>query len=184
MAEKLKFLLTIDMQKDFVDGVLGTHEARTILPNVARKVEECRANGYILIFTKDTHGKDYFDTREGRCLPIAHCIKGTDGHNICDEIKVDKSKDYILLKDDFGCYNAIRDVICVEALPKGVNGEDIVIEIQGVCTDICVVSNVIPLRQIFPNSEIIVHKDLCAGTTPEAHKAALKVFESCQIKVV
>ena len=184
MAENLKFLLTIDMQRDFVDGVLGTPEARTILPNVEKKVEECRANGYILIFTKDTHGKDYFDTREGRCLPVAHCIKGTDGHNICDEINVNK-EDIVIEKGDFGCFGDINDYIMLKALECNVKkSEDIVIEVQGVCTDICLASNIIPLRQLFQDAEIIVHKDLCAGTTQEAHEAALKVFESCQIKVV
>jgi nicotinamidase-related amidase len=168
-----KTLIVVDMQNDFVYGSLGTPEARAIVPNVKKKIEEYRERGDDIIFTMDSHGSNYLETHEGKYLPVKHCILGTDG---CDVIsKINRlAGDVSILKNTF----ATLHWVCLSHVFW--NG----IELVGVCTDICVVSNALVLRSLYPNLDITVDASCCAGTTPEKHKAALEVMKSCHIDVI
>lgn len=166
-------LIVIDMQNDFIDGSLGTKEAQDIVPNVASKIKEYEESGKKIIFTRDTHYSDYLNTYEGKLLPVEHCIQGTCGWCISDKIGWD-TEYKTLNKQTFG-----KTDWCLH-LPGNINS----IEICGLCTDICVVSNALILRALYPEIDITVDASCCAGVTPEKHKAALEVMESCQINVI
>lgn len=183
--EKKKVLIVVDVQNDFVTGSLGTPEAKAIVPNIVKKVEEYRLNENGIIFTKDIHYDNYLETAEGKKLPVPHCIAGTVGSDIIPELNADLSlhlafNEKIYNKETFGCRwdNAawlgwFRDSKPIYE-----------IEIIGLCTDICVITNVLCLKSEYPEVEITVDASCCAGTTPEKHKAALDVMESCQINVI
>lgn len=162
------------MQQDFVTGCLGTPEAQAIVPNVVKKVEEYRLRDDVIIFTADTHYDDYLDTQEGKKLPVPHCIKGTPGYEFIPELHVKQSKmEKIYPKESFGFkWNICPWISCYN------------VEIIGVCSDICVVTNALVLKTHFPNIEITVDASCCAGSTPEKHKAALEIMKSCQINVI
>lgn len=164
-----KTLIVVDMQKDFIDGSLGTAEAIAIVPRVKDKIAAYMAAGYEIIYTRDTHGEDYLDTPEGKKLPIKHCIKGTDGWQIADGLYVEGCK--CIDKPNFGWPNwdkmELKDV-----------------ELIGLCTDICVISNALIIKAIFPNAEVSVDASCCAGVTIETHKAALETMKMCQITIV
>ena len=171
-----KVLIVVDMQNDFIDGSLGTPEAQAIVSNVVKKVEEFRKENDIIFFTKDTHRDDYLNTLEGKYLPVEHCIYDTHGWYLCDEIGEEYVlNNFVLLKNTFG--------FCDWDIYLGRNFEG-TIEICGLCTDICVISNALILRSLYPNVEIICDASCCAGTTPERHKEALDVMRSCQIQVI
>ena len=157
-----KALIVVDMQKDFVDGSLGTPAAQSIVPAVAEKIRAFR--GDALLVTLDTHGADYLQTLEGKKLPIPHCIKGTPGH--------------LVEKNTFGSFDVAR--LLAERFP----GETPEIELVGLCTDICVLSNALLLRAAFPNAPITVDARCCAGVTEDAHRAALTAMQSCQIDIL
>lgn len=166
-----------DMQNDFVTGSLGSEAAQVAAKNIAAHINEYDT----VIFTRDTHGPDYLDTLEGKFLPVPHCIKDTEGWEIIPELVngVSKVKNlYVVDKDTFGTF--IWGSMSVNMSVD----EDTTIEICGVCTDICVVSNALIMRAFRPNQKIECHKDWCAGTSIAAHEAALKVMESCQIEVI
>ena len=164
--------IVIDMQKDFVTGPLGTQEARNIVPKIKEKLEAVIKESDV-VFTMDTHFKDYAQTLEGYMLPIPHCIEYTDGWQVVDELD-EYNKIMPFRKHTFGSME-LADYVTQRAYDK--------IVLMGVCTDICVVSNALLLRAALPNTPIYVYKDCCAGTTPDAHEAALKVMKSCQIVV-
>ena len=172
----MKTLIVIDMQNDFIDGALGTPEAQAIVSKVKKKIEEYRERGDIIIFTKDSHRKDYLETMEGRKLPIEHCIYDTHGWEIHSDLysHLCYENSNVILKRSFGYRNWHR---CDEELEGP-------IELVGLCSDICVVSNALILKANFPETEITVDASCCAGTTPENHKAALQVMKCCQINVV
>lgn len=172
-----KFLIVVDMQKDFVDGALGTAEAVAIVPDVVREIESF--DGEIFV-TLDTHSDDYMSTREGRFLPVPHCIKGSDGWALDKAVKyaLDKRGHTIVEKPTFG------SVKLPELIEKAAAGEDFSIELVGLCTDICVVSNALLLKAAFPEADISVKASCCAGVTPEKHNAALETMRSCQISVL
>lgn len=165
-------LIVIDMQNDFIDCALGTNEAQTIVPNVKKKIEEYQARGDEIVFTRDTHYDDYLTTNEGKYLPVKHCIYNTEGWEIHKDI--DFSGCLVLDKGTFGY--AYWD----EWLDRDIEE----IEVVGLCTDICVVSNVLILKAIFPEINITVDASCCAGVTPESHKAALTTMKMCQINVI
>jgi len=171
-----KILIVIDMQNDFISGALGTSEAQAIVPNVAEKIKEYVKNGGKIIFTRDTHRKNYLETNEGKHLPVEHCIRETDGWQICDELIKLYDYPYIVDKESFGfdCWDIYLDY------DEMMDAE---IELVGVCTDICVVSNALILKALFPETKISVDANCCAGVTPEKHEAALAVMESCQIEI-
>lgn len=167
----MKLLIVIDMQDDFISGSLGTPEAVDILPNVKKKIQEYRENGDKIIFTRDTHFKNYPNTLEGKHLPVEHCIVGTPGWQIPSELfsyedkRIDK---YSFGYDKWHIYD-FSDVSSIEII--------------GLCTDICVISNALILKAYNPTIELFVDASCCAGTTPENHKAALRVMKMCQINV-
>ena len=163
-------LIVVDMQKDFVTGALASAEAQAILPEVKAKISEYDRAGKEIIFTRDTHGKH---------LPIPHCIKGTDGWQICAELTDGIASEYKTVdKPTFG-FLGWKDVIASEAA----DGSDLDIEMIGVCTDICVVSNALILKALYPEATVRVDAGCCAGVTPEAHAAALVTMRACQVDV-
>lgn len=169
-----KILIVVDMQEDFVTGALGTSEARAIIPNVVQKCKDARKNGDTIIFTKDLHYKeDYIDSLEGAFVP-PHCMAHENGHWILTELQ--PYIDFTAAKSTYG-YQFWGDWHHMFE-----NAE--AIELCGVCTDICVISNALILRSMYPATPIIVDASCCAGLTPEKHKAALEVMKSCNIEVI
>ena len=168
----MKTLIVIDMQNDFVTGSLGTPEAQVIVPNVKKKIEEYDAREDAIIFTRDTHFDNYLETSEGQNLPVKHCIMGTHGWEIADGLEVHCAR--YINKPTFGWTGWETQRFEV--------GDEI--EIVGLCTDICVVSNALILKAMFPEVKITVDASCCAGVTPESHKAALTTMKMCQINVI
>lgn len=165
-------LIVVDVQNDFVTGSLGTTEAQAIIPNVHKKIQEYVSGGDRIIFTRDTHFENYLETNEGKHLPVEHCILGTDGWQIVNGLVPDGYSVEYINKENFG-YDRWRS--------KTLSGE---LELIGLCTDICVVSNALILKALFPEHTIIVDASCCAGVTPDRHKAALETMKSCQIEVI
>ncbi len=175
-----KFLIVVDMQKDFVDGSLGTKEAVSIVPNVVSKIKGFEGN---IICTYDTHFDDYLETSEGKKLPVVHCVKDTDGWKLNSDVFDSlKGKEYKEIhKITFGS----RDLpALIMSIAGDVNEKDLSIELIGLCTDICVVSNALYLKANFPEAEIKVDSSCCAGVTPATHNAALDTMRCCQIDVL
>ncbi|MBE5813116.1 MAG: cysteine hydrolase [Clostridiales bacterium] len=172
-----KILVVVDMQKDFIDGALGSKEAELIVDNVVKKINEFEGEIFV---TLDTHYENYMETSEGKMLPVPHCIKGTDGWKLNSEINealMDK-KHEIVEKNTFG------SVDLPNLIKNKINEEEVEIELIGLCTDICVVSNALILKANFPEINMIVDASCCAGVTVEKHKAALETMKSCQINVI
>lgn len=171
-----KILVVVDMQNDFINGSLGTKEAQAIVERAAAKIEGFEGRIYV---TMDTHQSDYLETAEGKKLPVVHCIKETDGWRLNERIMTALSqKDYsIIEKVTFGSTQL------AEEAGKVGKQEELEIECFGLCTDICVVSNVLLLKAHFPEAKIMVHADCCAGVTPETHEAALTTMKMCQIDI-
>ncbi len=169
-------LIVVDMQKDFIDGSLGTDEAVTIVKNVKSKIDAYRKAGGQIIFTRDTHHADYLETQEGHKLPVEHCIEGTPGWQIADELEI-KAEDIIINKVSFG-HDWSKEIA---ADPKFIKGEEI--ELIGLCTDICVISNALVLKTVFPEKAIYIDSACCAGVTPESHNNALEAMKMCQINI-
>lgn len=170
-----KLLVVVDMQNDFIDGALGTPEAVAIVDNVKAKI---RAYDTADVFvTMDTHGPEYLTTQEGRNLPVEHCIKGTAGWLVRKDIAelLDGAKVYE--KPTFGSTALAKDIAEIAAK------EEIEIELIGLCTDICVVSNALLLKASMPEVTISVDPACCAGVTAESHEAALKTMQMCQIQI-
>lgn len=169
-----KILIVVDMQNDFISGELGSKDALTAARNICEKISKNKDGYDQILFTQDTHDK-YDNTIENKIFPT-HCIKETEGWYINKDIFyfVNSSKTRIFEKNSFGMIGW-KD--CIKATPA-------VIEICGVCTDICVISNALILRSLYPNTKIICDAKCCAGTSPEKHAAALDVMESCLIDVI
>lgn len=163
-----KTLIVIDMQKDFIDGSLGTKEAVFIVDKVKEKIKQYKENGDQIIYTRDTHPENYLETREGKYLPVVHCVKGSEGWLIPEELRVEGCE--VIDKPSFG-YTGWEKY----------NFEEI--EIIGLCTDICVVSNALILKALYPEIKITVDASCCAGVTQESHKAALLTMKMCQIEI-
>ncbi len=159
-------LIVIDMQNDFIDGALGTKEAVAIVPAVRKKIEEYKSRGDEIIFTRDTHGENYLETNEGKNLPVVHCVKGTPGWEIADGLCFEGAK--IIDKPSFG-YTGWSDFDFEE------------VELVGLCTDICVVSNALIIKAMFPEIKVSVDPSCCAGVTPKTHEAALETMRCCQV---
>lgn len=170
-------LIVVDMQKDFVDGALGSPEAVQITPRVARKIRDFEGNIFV---TFDTHGQNYMDTAEGRCLPVPHCIKGTPGWQLDAQIaEALAGRTYTPVeKRTFG------SVELPGLVAEAVKDEPFSLELVGLCTDICVVSNALLLKARFPEVPIRVDSSCCAGVTPATHDAALTTMKMCQIEVL
>ena len=171
-----KFLIVVDMQKDFVDGALGTKEAVAIVPAAAEKISAF--DGEIFV-TLDTHFDNYMTTNEGRHLPVPHCIKGTEGWQLDKAVaKALDGKNYTAVEK-----NTFGSVELPGLIKKAAGNDDFTVELIGLCTDICVVNNALLIKANFPEAEIAVDAKCCAGVTPQAHEAALATMASCQITV-
>ena len=169
-----ELLVVVDMQNDFVTGALGTEEAVKIVGNVAEKVREARAAGADVVFTMDTHGRDYLETQEGRNLPVPHCIKGTEGWKIIPELQDETGDSVVLEKPSFGSAE-LADLAKERGYAR--------IRLIGVCTDICVITNALLLKTALPEAKISVDASCCAGVTPQSHKNALEAMKMCQIQI-
>ena len=168
-----KLLIVVDMQNDFITGALGSPQAQAILPHVKAKIDLNKQNGGDVIYTRDTHNDDYLSTQEGKLLPVAHCIEGTVGHEIADGLYEDGA--IIFDKPNFGSLELAEQIAA--------GGEYDEIELCGLCTDICVVSNAIILKARLPETTISVDPACCAGVTVESHKAALLTMKMCQVLI-
>lgn len=170
---KAKVLVVVDLQNDFITGVLGSKAVQSIIPKVKEKIENFDGE---VIFTMDTHYDNYLDTQEGKNIPFKHCIKGTEGWEICSDLK--PYAKMCVTKNTFGAA-ALPDIIQN-------NIDEVIeeIEVCGLCTDICVVSNVMMLKSVFPEARIIVDASCCAGTTEKNHKAALYTMSLVQVDII
>lgn len=168
----MKFLIVVDMQVDFITGSLGSKAAEAIVPNVLDKIKTFDGK---VIFTRDTHFEDYMQTQEGKKLPVEHCIKDTDGWQICDELK--PYADEIVDKITFGS-TSLPEIIKNHTLDI----EEI--ELCGLCTDICVISNAMILKAAFPEVKITVDSTACAGVSESSHNTALDAMKAVQIEIV
>lgn len=167
-----KFLVVVDMQNDFCTGSLKNSDAIAIIPKIKDLIEKMRENDTDIVYTRDTHYDNYLETTEGKYLPVKHCVRGTNGWEIVQELQPRKN-DTVIDKPTFG-YKAW-------AATSIENGDEI--HICGVCTDICVVSNALMLKAVFPDSKVVIHKNECAGLTREKHEHALDVMSSCQCEI-
>lgn len=166
-----KTIIVVDMQNDFIDGALGTKEAQEMLPRLKKKLaEEKNAR---LIFTMDTHGENYLETQEGKKLPVKHCIKNSTGWQIAPSLAEFAQTGTIIEKPTFGSVE----------LPKLLADADEV-ELVGLCTDICVISNALLIKAFYPELPVKVNASCCAGVTPESHENALNAMKMCQIEIV
>ncbi len=181
-----KILVVVDMQNDFIDGVLGTKEAQNIVPNVIQKIKKHMQQGETIYFTKDTHTTDYLNTQEGKRLPVEHCIRNTFGwelstpiKNLANEVQKGSLQPIIFEKPSFGS----------EILPTTIKNlvqenEEVYIEVIGLCTDICVISNVVLIKAFLPEAAVSVDASCCAGVTPESHENALNAMKMIQVDIV
>ena len=167
-------LIVVDMQNDFIDGALGTAEAVAIVPKVAEKVRGFKGT---VIFTRDTHGENYMQTQEGRNLPVPHCIKGSQGWEVCPALEPLR-KELTIDKPTFGSAELGRLLLELDAKePVGS------IMLVGLCTDICVISNAMIAKAFLPEVPVTVDAACCAGVTPESHRNALSAMKMCQVRI-
>ncbi|WP_353094487.1 isochorismatase family cysteine hydrolase [Tissierella praeacuta] len=173
-----KVLIVVDMQNDFIDGALGTKEAVSILPNVIEKIKNYDGQ---IIYTRDTHNKDYLSIQEGRCLPVEHCIENTEGWEVHKDIKklMKDTENNIYNKDTFGSKDLVQYLMNMDGKEKIDE-----IELVGLCTDICVISNALLIKAFLPEIKILVDAKCCAGVTPESHLNALNAMKVCQIFII
>lgn len=170
----MKVLMVIDMQNDFIDGALGTPEAVAIVGKVADRIQTAHDEGSAVWFTRDTHFEDYLDTQEGRRLPVKHCIRGTKGWQISPKLEVGACR--VIDKPSFGSLELAEALAQVEELES--------VELVGLCTDICVISNAMLIKARLPELPVYVNAACCAGVTPESHLNALAAMKMCQIEVI
>ncbi|MDR2487077.1 MAG: cysteine hydrolase [Clostridiales Family XIII bacterium] len=177
-----KYLIVVDMQNDFIDGTLGTAEARAVVPAVAAKIRAHLDAGLgPAIFTLDTHAADYLETAEGQKLPVAHCLEGSEGWRLHPEIEAlaKASGGLRIRKPTFG------SAALGEHLRQAHEKEPIsCVELVGLCTDICVISNALLVKAFLPEVPVLVDSACCAGVTPESHENALASMRACQVDVL
>lgn len=171
----MKILLVIDMQNDFINGSLGTAEACDIVENVVEKIKSYENNNSIIYYTKDTHYEDYLNTKEGLKLPVKHCIKNTLGWEIPKNVL--RNNKNIIEKNTFGSRTLFEQLKKYESDIES-------IELIGLCTDICVISNALLAKAYFPNIDIIVDEKCCAGVTVDSHNKAIETMKMCQIEII
>lgn len=170
----MQVLLVIDMQNDFIDGSLGTKEAQAIVDKVVDKIQNFDGK---IFFTRDTHSDNYLSTREGKMLPVKHCIYGTNGWQIHPKLHVSE-KEEVIDKPTFGSVKLAQMLVKLheqEALES--------ITLVGLCTDICVISNALLIKAFLPEVPIVVDASCCAGVTPDSHQRALETMQTCQIEI-
>ena len=172
----MKALVVVDYQIDFVNGALGFAGAELLDPLIVEKIEQCRKEGGKVIFTFDTHTEDYLNTAEGRKLPVPHCIKGTEGHKLYGEVANSvKPEDTVIEKPSFGSLELIK------VLQDGCFDE---VELCGLVTDICVVSNAVIAKAALPEARVVVDGKACASFDKDKHNAALEVMKSVHVDVI
>ena len=171
-----KILVVVDMQKDFVDGALGSEQAQAIVTNVKAKINEYDQCGKMIIFTRDTHHENYLKTQEGKYLPVPHCLYKTNGWQIFDELDKNLNNCIYIDKGTFGYPGWVESGKITEETKE--------IELIGLCTDICVVTNALLFKTYFPEVKVTVDASCCAGVTEESHKAALLTMRTCQVDVI
>ena len=195
-----KVLVIVDMQNDFVDGALGTPEAQAIVPKVADYIRTHADKDTVLVFTKDTHGTDYMETLEGKNLPVAHCIKNTQGWELApaspEAIYDTRDKyfdfdsyfpyvaDHIVCKPTFGSMDLQNLLFVIDDMTGTQSGEIAEITLCGLCTGICVLSNAILCKATLPEVPVKVIEDCCACVTPDSHKTAIEAMKLCQIEII
>ena len=169
------YLIVVDMQNDFVTGALGTKEAEAIVKNVEEKI---RNHEGPVIFTKDTHTPYYLQTQEGEMLPVKHCIRDTQGWEIVPQLEglISEKHAKVFEKETFGSTDLADYLLDREEEIES-------IELIGLCTDICVVSNALMIKAFLPEIRMYVDSSCCAGVTPQKHEAALETMRSCQIHI-
>lgn len=172
-----KYLVVVDMQNDFVTGSLGTKEAEAVVSRVIEKVKNFDG---VVVFTQDTHSEDYLETQEGRMLPVKHCIKETDGWKLVPQLDsfAEEKQCRIFEKNTFGSVE-LADFLRQRYAENELES----VELIGLCTDICVISNALLIKAYMPELNVKADAGCCAGVTPDKHDAALQVMESCQIVV-
>lgn len=171
-------LIVVDMQNDFVDGSLGTQEAKQIVSNVVAKIKSFDG---LILYTRDTHEADYLSTQEGTHLPVEHCLRGTNGWELIDPLAsfAESGANEIFDKVTFGSKELIEYLVALnDKRPIGR------IELVGLCTDICVISNALAIKAWLPEVPISVDASCCAGVTPETHNNALRAMEVCQVEIL
>lgn len=166
----MKYLIVVDMQVDFTTGSLGSTHAVAIIPNVVKKVKNFPGQ---VIFTRDTHDTNYLQTQEGRKLPVEHCIRNSPGWQICDELQPYVS--VVVDKETFGSMDLPKRLVSSQEIES--------IELCGLCTDICVISNAMILKAAFPQVPVSVDGSCCAGVTMQSHQTALEAMRAVQIEV-
>ena len=166
-----KLLIVVDMQNDFIDCALGTPEAVAIVDNVANKIKSYKSNGDAVIFTRDTHQENYLETNEGKHLPVVHCVEGTSGWEISDKLDTEGAK--IINKPSFGY--TLWEIEKLDQYDE--------VELIGLCTDICVISNALIIKALYPELKVTLDSSCCAGVTPASHDAALLAMKMCQVEV-
>ena len=188
----MKVLVVVDMQNDFIDGALGTPEAQAIVPNVVDKIRAAEGEDTLVILTKDTHDSDYMNTQEGKNLPVPHCIYMTPGWSINKDVSTAVDYGHIMtyhsgtiiksrvLKNTFGSVDLGN---LLQNMSNNSGGIDSV-ELIGLCTDICVISNALLIKSFLPEVPITVDASCCAGVTPESHRNALAAMKTCQINII
>lgn len=195
----MKVLIVVDMQNDFVNGALGTPEAQKIVPLVAETIEQLADRDTVILFTKDTHPENYMNTLEGKNLPVPHCIDGTDGWMLNEQVMAAFEKvrdkyctfgnmnpfceDHVILKPTFGSMDLQNILFALDEYRSGA-GEVEEITLMGLCTGICVLSNAILAKATLPEAQVNVIADCCACVTPESHKIALEAMKLCQINII
>lgn len=171
-----QLLIVVDMQNDFIDGALGTPEAQAIVPGVIRRIQEFDGD---ILFTRDTHSDNYMDTQEGKNLPVPHCIQGTTGWELQVEIEKLRQEKNSPILDKFTFGSKDLPAYLAEHYPEGLA----FVELIGLCTDICVISNALLLKAFFPELPVSVTASCCAGVTPQSHMNALNSMKMCQITI-
>lgn len=173
MEREKKLLVVVDMQNDFIGGALGTQEAQSILPAVRARIADARKEGEEVAFTRDTHGEEYLSSQEGKNLPVPHCIAGTAGHEIAAGLCL--AGERVFDKPAFGSIE-----LAAYVKERGFAA----VELVGVCTDICVISNALLIKAFCPEAEVCVRAGCCAGVTPQSHQTALDAMRACQVKIL
>ena len=187
--KKIIIDVVVDVQKDFITGALANEQAQANVAHLAKVAKAHAEAGHWMFFTRDTHEDNYLDTREGRHLPVEHCVEGEDGWNFAPELEnaldgTEPEVCHIVNKPTFGSYMLPSEILDeLMAHNKAVDDIEKIV-IYGYCTDICVISNAMVLRAAFPETEIEILSDCCAGVTPQSHQTALDAMRACQFTIV
>lgn len=177
-----RILVVVDMQNDFITGSIGSHQAQAIVPRVVEKINEAHAAGDIVFTTRDQHSAGYLDTQEGKKLPVEHCMVGEWGFELEPRVKdvILPDDDYGIEKPTFGSFDLVNTMLAIEESTGHIDE----IEVCGLCTDICVIANVVLLKTAFPEARIVVDPEACAGVTMESHYRALKAMQTLQVDIL